>query len=903
MEPETCTLERLIERETGEQPFATNEKRVTQPTRDVYGISLSGGGIRSSTFNLGLLQGLHHFRLLDNLDYLSTVSGGGYIGSFWTAWRTRRAQSPNASTFPEGTGSDGRPEPDSVRHLREFSNFLAPHLSVFSWDTGRILVNLVSSVVPSLLTALSIITLAILAWCLMAYGLFALGPVPSTLVHVVVSALLLGITEAVWRRRREETDWLAYTEAVVAGLFTSGFVWWLLHIALWGDDRGWYGLEQRLPVIGDTQDLTEWLFLLIPVVPWVAASFTMSVRRWLGSRWVRDHVQRVRRNSFDRVHARFIFVAVIWTVIAALWWVGALVAGFAMLGNQPEVTTGLVGSTGLAVWLFSRIQKRLSTEEKGSFGTGLLARLKPMLPQIVAYLAVVLMVVSTVALIVAFNLSDFSYSPPLTMAIASALVIVLSLFLFNPNEIGLHTFYRARLARAYLGASNLDPSARRKTEERKDDDIQLGEIDPRAPFHLICCAANDLSSRELGSLHRGACSAVLSRVGLTVADDCRLWRDELPAPSLSAAVTASAAAFNPLMGGISKKLGPAVTFLMAAFNLRLGLWLPGVSRTEPITWVERRLIGLPFFKEMFGLATADGRHVHLSDGGHFENMALYELIRRHCRFIIASDCGADPDVGFNDFGNVVRRVRADFGVDIQIDLSPLRPDANGMSRQAVVAGDIHYPEGDTGILLLFKPSTIGNEPADVAQYQTRNHAFPHESTGDQFYDEAQWEAYRRLGEHVAHTAFRHIITDLDSTAGNYVRQVFLRARREGQAVPEGFGDRLSHFADRIAQIDALLRQPECATLLREVYKEIDDLDRDRLMDVDLGSVEAYIMDEAADGENSDGEQPAGKEAENVDPGDAEPGAETPPEQPQRLPDPEYLAPSLHLFRRALLLLQ
>jgi hypothetical protein len=574
-----------------------------------------------------------------------------------------------------------------------------------------------------------------------------------------------------------------------------------------------------------------------------------------------------------------------------------------MLGNQPEVTTGLVGSTGLVVWLFSLIQKRLSSEAKGSLGTGLLARLKPMLPQIVAYLAVVLMVVSTVALIVAFNLSDFTYSPPLTMAIASALVIVLSLFLFNPNEIGLHTFYRARLARAYLGASNLDPSARRKTEERKDDDIRLGEIDPRAPFHLICCAANDLASRELGSLHRGACSAVLSRVGLTVANNCRFWRDELPAPSLSAAVTASAAAFNPLMGGMSKKLGPAVTFLMAAFNLRLGLWLPGVSRTEPITKLEQRLIGLPFFKEMFGLATADGRHVHLSDGGHFENMALYELIRRHCRFIIASDCGADPDVGFNDFGNVVRRVRADFGVDIQIDLSPLRPDAKGMSRQAVVAGDIHYPEGDTGILLLFKPSTTGNEPADVAQYQTRNHAFPHESTGDQFYDEAQWEAYRRLGEHVAHAAFRHIITDLEATAGNYVRQVFLRARREGQAVPEGFGDRLSHFADRIAQIDALLRQPECATLLREVYKEIDDLDRDRLMDADVGSVEAYIMDEAADGENSDGERPVGDDADDVDPDDADSGADRPLEQPQRLPDPKDLAPSLHLIRRALLLLQ
>ncbi len=940
MNPERCTLDNLIEHEIGERPPAANEKRVTQPSRDVYGISLSGGGIRSSTFNLGLLQGLHRFRLIDELDYLSTVSGGGYVGSFWTAWRKRRTQPSNAPAFPEGTGSDGRPEPDPVRHLREFSNFLAPHLGVLSWDTGRILVNLASSLAPSLLSALSVITLAVLTWCLMAYGLFALDPVPSIAIYVGITALLLLVTEAVWRTRGEETDWAAYVEALSWGVISSGFVWWLLHTVLWDGGAGWYDADQRLPVIGDAQPVETWLYVLTPVGPWVAASFAMSIRRWLGSRWVDDHVRRVRRNSFDRVHARFIFAAVIWTVIAVLWWIGALLVGFAIRGDHPEVATGLVGSTGIAVWLFSRVHKRVSTEGKAPLGSGLVARLRPMLPQILAYLALVLMIVSTIAGIVAFDRSDFTYSPPLTMALASMLVIVVALLLFDPNEIGLHTFYRARIARAYLGASNTDPDAKRKTEERKDDDFRLSEIDDgrpfqeRRPFHLICCAANDLASRELGSLHRGACSAVLSSKGLTVSEQCRLWSDELPAPTLSAAVTASAAAFNPLMGGISKRLGPAVTFLMAAFNLRLGLWLPGVSRTDPITWLERKLIGLPFFKEMFGLATADGRHVHLSDGGHFENMALYELIRRHCRFIIASDCGADPTVGFNDFGNVVRRVRADFGVDIQIDLSPLRPDDNGMSRQAMVAGDIHYPEGDTGILLLFKPSTTGNEPADVAQYQTRNDAFPHESTGDQFYDEAQWEAYRRLGEHVADAAFRHIIADLEPTDRKYVRQVFLRARREGQAVPDGFGGRLSHFADRIAEIDALLRQPECETLLREVYKEIDDLDRDRLLEIDLASVETYASSEPTDhdGDGSVGQSEQIEQSEPVEDGEnvkqdgpVEGSEKVEQDRPleegevlehaesdararasaerQRLPDPEDLAPSLHLIRRVLLLFQ
>ena len=96
--------------------------------------------------------------------------------------------------------------------------------------------------------------------------------------------------------------------------------------------------------------------------------------------------------------------------------------------------------------------------------------------------------------------------------------------------------------------------------------------------------------------------------------------------------------------------------------------------------------GLLFYREMFGSTGRSGastrphrilRDIHLSDGGHFENLALYELVRRHCRYIIVSDCGADPEVAFDDLGNALRRIREDFGVDIDVDVSPLRPDAAG----------------------------------------------------------------------------------------------------------------------------------------------------------------------------------------------------------------------------------
>ncbi len=114
---------------------------------------------------------------------------------------------------------------------------------------------------------------------------------------------------------------------------------------------------------------------------------------------------------------------------------------------------------------------------------------------------------------------------------------------------------------------------------------------------------------------------------------------------------------------------------------------------------------------------------------------------------------------FEDFGNAQRRIREDFGVEIEIDLEPLIPDANGRSRQHLVCGTIHYDgvKGfDKGILLYFKPTLTGDEPVDITHYHATHASFPHESTGDQFFDEAQWESYRRLGEHAARSAFRFL---------------------------------------------------------------------------------------------------------------------------------------------------
>jgi GNAT superfamily N-acetyltransferase len=219
-------------------------------------------------------------------------------------------------------------------------------------------------------------------------------------------------------------------------------------------------------------------------------------------------------------------------------------------------------------------------------------------------------------------------------------------------------------------------------------------------------------------------------------------------------------------------------------------------------------------------------YVHLSDGAHFENLALYELVRRHCRYIIVSDCGSDSRVVFDDFGNAMRRIREDFGVEIEIDLAPLRPDAEtGVSRQHMVAGTIYYDrEGaDTGVILLFKPTMTGDETGDVAQYRARNPNFPHESTGDQFYDEAQWESYRRLGEHATYSALRFV--ERQPIATESAESFFHGARQEWYPGPAGLADRVVAAMDRVGALEAQLRDANAMQLRRELFPELREIER------------------------------------------------------------------------------
>jgi hypothetical protein len=215
-----------------------------------------------------------------------------------------------------------------------------------------------------------------------------------------------------------------------------------------------------------------------------------------------------------------------------------------------------------------------------------------------------------------------------------------------------------------------------------------------------------------------------------------------------------------------------VSFLMALFNVRLGWWL-GNPGTEGGTTYFRdgpRAAVLPFFQEMFGLTTDDCKYVYLSDGGHFENLGLYEMVRRRCRFIVVSDAGCDPAFAMEDLGNAVQKIELDLGVSIRFDgLERLKwwPDDGsevGPGHLYHAIGRIDYPScdggGAPGTIMYVKAGYHGTESAGIRSYAMSHPKFPHETTSDQWFSESQFESYRCLGFEI-----------MDGILGNAVQDV------------------------------------------------------------------------------------------------------------------------------------
>jgi len=201
---------------------------------------------------------------------------------------------------------------------------------------------------------------------------------------------------------------------------------------------------------------------------------------------------------------------------------------------------------------------------------------------------------------------------------------------------------------------------------------------------------------------------------------------------------------------------PSLTALLTFLNVRLGFWIrnpekPG-SQNPGFLCLVREMVGIQM--------SEDEPWLNLSDGGHIENMAVYELLRRRCKYMICVDGESDPEFTFQGLMTLARHAQIDFGIRIESSLNELKPDPKtNLSRVHAVLCRVHYPEEDaarpkaTGLLLYLKLSVTGNEPELIKRYRINHPEFPHQTTLDQFFDEEQFEAYHQLGVHVADGLF------------------------------------------------------------------------------------------------------------------------------------------------------
>jgi len=343
------------------------------------------------------------------------------------------------------------------------------------------------------------------------------------------------------------------------------------------------------------------------------------------------------------------------------------------------------------------------------------------------------------------------------------------------------------------------------------------------PFHIVNTTLNLVSGSELAWQERKGDSMTISPLHCGNRRLGYRYSRTYGGPggiTLGTAVAISGAAASPNMGYNSS---PALSFLLTLFNVRLGWWLgnPGKAGNDTYRFRDPQLGLEPIVAEMLGLTDEDHPYVYLSDGGHFENLALYEMVRRRCHCIIVSDAGSDLTFGFDDLGNAVRKIRIDLGIDITFEqgLFPIFPRSakDPANPKYCAVGTINYKAVDgadavNGQLLYIKPTFYGKlETRDVYNYAATHNTFPHETTADQFFSESQFESYRALGELTIGQISSYInyiktpdptACDLVAAAGDYIN--FERNQAAAKAAAEAAA------ADKAAKEAEKGKQPAAA---------------------------------------------------------------------------------------------
>jgi hypothetical protein len=344
----------------------------------------------------------------------------------------------------------------------------------------------------------------------------------------------------------------------------------------------------------------------------------------------------------------------------------------------------------------------------------------------------------------------------------SLVIFVGTRLFYDVNATSFHRFYRDRLTMAYL----INPwKHTREGRILHNDGQKLSRLNSeRSPYHLINTTLNIQQSNAANLRGRNGTFFLFSRnycgsqmTGYRRTAELEEAHSDL---DLGTAMAISGAAASPNMGRNTMK---SLVFIMTLLNIRLGYWFPHPGNLAGKDYKNKylrrvmHLLMAPFTRvtpyhlimEMIGNLKETGWSINLTDGGHLENMGLYELVRRRCKLIVIGDAEADPEMVFAGLADAIRMVRIDFSIHIDLDVDKIRVDAEGHSGSHYAIGRIHYDAETHGYIVYIKSSTTGDEDIQIKEYDSLEPDFPQQTTADQFFDEAQFEAYRALGHHEA----------------------------------------------------------------------------------------------------------------------------------------------------------
>jgi hypothetical protein len=758
-----------------------------EPEPGRIGICLSGGGIRSAAYNLGALQVLDAHKVLGRAQFLAAVSGGSYIaGSLATVASHSKQGTLDPPQKP--VYAPGSPE---ERHLRNNSSYLAPGFS----GRVRLMLRIVLGMGVNLLFIASALCIAGVL-----YGWFlSSSPVHPELKSSSARTLHLG--------------WAPWAWVLIPAIVGVGLAFYELTVR----SRSERSSSRREAWSARMLQLT--LFLLV---------FTIAIPALLIL--LHRHSPPVTLQGAGKA------VGVDSSGPKCPPSCVAQTSGFLKFINVSALTTAALG----AVRAFLARRKSFLALFAGAVAGPL------------AIFAALLGFASEAAIKGPNN----SEVPWLS---AAALLLLYFITFADLTQWSLHPFYRRRLSAAFfmsrkwgrhaniVRARPLEykqpyPISRLKpgrggpldvgdtdgTNSETESDEARGLEPPstdnaprRVPELLICAAANIsdrgatppgrnaipflFSARELGGPLVGAMATkeYEDRIGEHTSRDI----------TLPAAVAMSGAAIAPSMG---KKSVRALTFLLALTNLRLGVWLPNprwagalkprpfIKRVYPPAWY--------LLHELLGRHKLDHKYLYITDGGHYENLGLIELLRRGCTLIYCLDASGDRPETFTTLGEATALARSDVGVDIDIDPSVLRPSASG-DRPATdhVIGSFRYcttQREHEGTLVFCKTAVTDHAPWDVKAFQEKDKLFPNDSIFDQLFNDEKFEAYRALG---ARTTERALASLHENLLKREAHRILVRKAREKSTIA---------YDDLYALVQKLVPHPKGEPDLRAALTQI-----------------------------------------------------------------------------------